>query len=280
MLEQSSNDGDLNQMDSELFKEFCKIAYDAAGINLKEGKEALVKARVMKRQRHLGISSPRKYLEHLKADEGGDELVQFLDAIATNFTDFFREPQHFKMLTEVVVLWLAQGQRRFRFWSAASSSGEEPYSIAITLDELFRGQRIDYRILATDISTRVLAIASRGIYPKDRLRSLSKQQLLKYFTRISDPGGLAYQVKPEIKSRLLFKRLNLVGGAMPMKGPLDVVFCRNVMIYFDRPTRQRLVANIEGLIRPSGYFMIGHSETLTGIQTKLRMLRPSVYQKL
>lgn len=268
-------------MRDRLFKKFCSLAYARAGIVLKPGKEALVSARVGKRIRALGLDSEEEYLERLERDQNGDEIVCFLDAISTNFTSFFREAEHFKELSKTVGEWVEAGQRRIRIWCAASSSGEEPYTLAITLAEAIGNRPVDYRILATDISTRVLATASRGIYAVERLDPLTRAQRTRFFRR-AEPGKQGeerVEVEPALREHLIFKRLNLAKPPYPMRGPLDCVFCRNVMIYFDRPIRQGLVEQIERLLKPGGLLAIGHSETLSGITTTLACVRPTLYRK-
>jgi len=269
-------------MKKKHFTRFCEIAYDKAGIKLHEGKQALVAARVAKRQRSLGIQTSKDYLEYLEKDENSEELVHFLDAISTNYTFFFREKNHFDILAEKVKEWENEGQERFRFWSAASSSGEEPYSILITLLESFnQPEHIDFRLLATDISTKILSQAIGGVYDKERVEPVSRSQRLKYFNKSkTDDDELKYSIKPDVKKYVAFKRLNLSQIPFPMSGPLDIVFCRNVMIYFDNAVRQKLISEIERLLKPGGILMIGHTETLTGINTKLKIVKPSVYQKL
>jgi chemotaxis protein methyltransferase CheR len=268
-------------MKREIFDRFRRIAYEHAGIHLKEGKESLVDARVAKRLRALGLSTPEQYLDLLERDESGDELVQFLDAISTNFTSFFREQEHFELLGAQIKRWLDDGQRKFRIWSAASSTGEEPYSIAITVAEATAGVPVDARILATDISTRVLAHASRGVYELSRLGPLSPARRGRFFVHVDGPKGAEpyYQVIPEIRRLVLFKRLNLSARAMPMHGPLDVVFVRNVMMYFDTAVRQSLIWEVERLLRVDGLLLIGHAESLSGLKTSLTQVKPSVFRK-
>ncbi len=268
-------------MNKALFGQLSRIAYDKGGILLKEGKETLVSARLGKRLRALGLSSVEDYLELLSGDDEGEELVQFLDAISTNFTSFMREPDHFDLLSEQFSKWHSAGQRRFRFWCAASSSGEEPYSIAITiLDALDGRQGTDFKILATDISTKVLGLAAAGVYEEARLEPLSRLQRSKYFDKRKQPGGAAaFEVKPLVKKCVVYKRLNLSVIPFPMAGPLDFVFCRNVMIYFDANIRQRVVGESERLLKPGGYLITGHSETLSGLKTGLEAIRPSIYRK-
>ena len=267
-------------MTPELFKKFSAIAYAKAGIFLKDGKETLVSARVRKRQRALGIEHPKDYLKYLEDDESGDELVHFLDAISTNFTSFFREREHFDLLAEVIKAWIAQGRHKLRIWSAAASSGEEPYSLAITILEAIESRPIDLKILATDISTRVLQKARDGIYPVSQLESLSKRQRLMFFLPIegSDPSEPLLQVTPEVRQLVTFKRLNLSVTPYPMKGPFDLIFCRNVMIYFDKSVRQKLVTEFQRLLKPDGYLITSHTESLMGLDSTFSAVTPSIYR--
>lgn len=263
-------------LDARLFAAFQTLAYEKAGIAIRCGKERLVEARVGKRVRALRLPSEEAYLEFLRSDSSGAELVQFLDAISTNFTSFFRERDHFEHMTRAVQAWARRGQTRFRLWSAASSSGEEPYTMAITMLEALEQEPIDFRILATDISTRMLRAGREAVYEKERLAPMDRALQLKYF----EPAGRGLlQARPSLTDAVTFARLNLSAPPFPMSGPMDIIFCRNVMIYFDRAVRQGLVSEIERLLRPGGYLLIGHSETLTGLETDLRTVRASVYQK-
>ena len=268
-------------MDQGLFHRFCELAYDRAGIRLKAGKEALVSARVGKRQRALGVPDLEDYLACLESDESGDEVVHFLDAISTNYTRFFREREHFDFLAARARRWVAEGRQRLRIWSAASSSGEEPYSIAICLAEAIGHHDVDFRVLATDISTQKLTEGSAGVYRPEALASLDRPLLSKYFERRIDRtrGATTYVVRPWLRERVVFKRLNLSAPPFPMPGPLDVVFCRNVMIYFDNVVRQRLVGEIARLLGAGCFLLTGHAETLTGLRHDLEVIRPSIYRK-
>jgi chemotaxis protein methyltransferase CheR len=272
----------VSQMQTSLFKKFCAIAYDRAGIALNDGKEPLVSARVQKRLRTLKIADEHQYLKFLETDESGNELVHFLDAISTNFTNFFREPDHFELLSDSVKQWLDSGQRKLRIWCAASSTGEEPYTIAITVREALGNRAADVKILATAISTLALAEAKAGTYDEQRIAPVSRNLRLKYFTsngKTGKRGEKYFEVKPEIRNLITFKRLNLATPPYPMNGPMDMVLCRNVMIYFDTRVRQGLVTEIERLLKPDGLLLTGHSETLTGVSSAFKMIRPSVYQK-
>ncbi|HVO19346.1 MAG TPA: protein-glutamate O-methyltransferase CheR [Anaeromyxobacter sp.] len=263
-------------MEQDTFQQFQQLAYQKAGIFLRPGKAALVQARLAKRLRELGLATERDYLDHLKAD-GGDELVLFLDAISTNFTKFFREPDHFEALARDVEVLLSSGQARFRIWCAGCSSGEEPYTVAMVLEPLLQAR--DWKVLATDISTRVLSRAAEGVYSEEEVEPIPAALRQRFLEPMGEEQGAArYAMARRLRERITFHRLNLANRPYPMKGPLDAVFCRNVMIYFDRPMRAGLVGEIERLLRPGAHLFIGHSETLNGIDTRLRSERPSVYR--
>jgi chemotaxis protein methyltransferase CheR len=269
-------------MEPQLFHRFVALAYEKAGISIKPGKEALVKARVAKRQRALSIPSSEDYLRYLEEDSSGEELVRFLDVISTHFTSFFREPDHFELLREELSRRLTAGQRRLRLWSAASSTGEEPYTMAMTALGVEGAAQADVRILATDISVDTLRQATEGRYAAPRLEPVPEALRRRFFTRLpgpSNPESELWEVRPEVKALVTYRRLNLAEPPFPMKGPLDVIFCRNVLIYFDQPTRQRLVSAMEELLRPGGLLCIGHTETLSGLRCSLKMQRPSVFRR-
>lgn len=267
-------------MERDVFQRLCAIALDEAGIQLCEGKEALVAARVGRRLRALGLTDPRAYLRYLEQHRA-DELVPFLDAISTNYTRFFREGEHFVELAR----WIQGGRlvegAEFRLWCAAAATGEEPYSLAITLREALGAHGAGFRILATDISTAALNKALGGRYPLRAIEPLSPAQRAEYLEREA-PAGEAdqlYRVKPFLRDQIVYRRLNLATPPFPMKGPFDAVFCRNVIIYLSAQVRQRLLGEIERLLRPGGLLFTGHSESLAGFTTGLRMVRPSIYRK-
>jgi chemotaxis protein methyltransferase CheR len=248
------------------------------------GKHALVKARVGKRMRALGIADEGAYLQYVLNDATGHELVQLLNVMSTNVTRFFREPDHFTFLREMFGQWLQEGRRRIRLWSAACSTGEEPYSIAMTiLDSLPRGELggLDLKILATDISTRVLETAEQARYSDTSLKEVPPVTRQRFFVRAEDGSQPTYQVRESLKRLVTFRRLNLAAPPFPLRGPFDAIFCRNVMIYFDGAVRKRLLGELERLLRPDGWLLIGHSENLLGVQPdSLQMVSPSVYRKV
>ncbi|MGM0646183.1 MAG: CheR family methyltransferase, partial [Thermodesulfobacteriota bacterium] len=199
-------------------------------------------------------------------------------AISTNVTHFYREERHFDVLADLLRKWEQQGQKRFRLWCAAASTGEEPYTLAITLSENLR-QVNDTKILATDISTKVLDTARRGLYDQQKVSKIPPQMRSKYFSAVRQNGGTAYEVAPRLKNMITFARLNLAEPPFPMRGPLDVVFCRNVMIYFDNPVRKRLLDEMYRLLKPGGYLMVGHAESLSGLLSEFKSVAPSIYIK-
>ncbi len=267
-------------MDKNLFIKFSDIVYAKSGIVLKEGKEALVSSRLAKRMRSLNISTYNDYLDFLNNDKTGEELTEFLDAISTNVTSFFRENIHFEFLREIFPKWLESGQTKFRIWCAAASTGEEPYTIAMTvLDAIGNRNNIDVKILASDISTKVLSECNIGVYSEKRLESVPVKYKNKYFDISKTNGVKMYKVKPILKNMISFKRLNLSTTPYPMKGPFDVVFCRNVMIYFDNNVRKKLLDEVYRLLKPKGYLFVGHAESLAGALSDLDLVKPATYIK-
>ncbi len=264
------------------FKQISRLVKDLCGINLHGGKKQLVRARLAKRLRQLGIPTFKQYLDYVRREGGGDELTAMLDALSTNKTSFFREPAHFDYLVETIVPRLLdrdKKDRRLRIWSAGCSSGEEPYTIAIHLFEAVPDlENWDARILATDISTKVLEAAREGIYNKHRLADVPGLLRSKYFTCIEARPERQYQVKDPLRELVRFARLNLM-DPWPMRGPFEVIFCRNVMIYFDKPTQTELIERFFDILAPGGTLFIGHSESLTGVKHRFRYVQPTVYEK-
>lgn len=266
-------------MDKKMFAQYRDLIYAKSGINLGPGKDALVSSRIGRRMRALQIQGQDEYLRFVMEDKTGEELIHLIDAISTNVTSFFREAHHFDVLRHHLSKWVAAGQSRFRFWSAACSSGEEPYSLTIAIQEALGGTRADVKILATDISTRILEKARIGRYAEDKVQTVPKTLRQRYFTVQQEQDGAFYYVQPALRQMVVFQRLNLSHPPFPMKGPFDMVFCRNVMIYFDNETRIRLLGEIHRLLKPGGYLMVGHAESLTGQIASFRSVEPSIYVK-
>ncbi len=264
-------------MEQTTFDTLRGIVYEASGISLSERKEALVSARVGKRMRVLGIRDYEHYLHYL--EENAEEVVGLLDAVSTNVTSYFREPHHFDFLGDAVNEWYEAGQRRFRFWSAACSTGEEPYSLAMVLREALPYPDADVRILATDISTEALATCQMARYDARRMDPVPQDLRERWFHARGKGAERVWEPKREIRDMVVFRRLNLSAPPFPMKGPLDGVFCRNVMIYFDDAVRMRLLDEAHRLLKPGGLLFVGHAESLAGMISDFKYVRPSIYRK-
>jgi chemotaxis protein methyltransferase CheR len=267
-------------MNAATFSKIREIVYETSGISLNQGKKSLVKARIAKRMKVLGLEDYGAYLSYVLEDKTGAEIQHMLDAISTNTTSFYREADHFSLIREVVREWLDLGRNTLRFWSAASSTGEEPYTLAIELKETIGNKPVTAKILATDISTKALLVAQRGSYPSDRISTVPKYLRTKYFIKRKQESELIFDVRDEVKNMILFRQYNLSNAPYPIPVDLDVILCRNVMIYFDMELRRKLAAECERLLKPGGYLLIGHAESLTGLTTSLERIKPSVYVKV
>jgi chemotaxis protein methyltransferase CheR len=257
-----------------------KLVYQRAGINLNEGKRELITARLQKRLRTLGLSQFGQYLDLLERDSAGAEMTLFLDALATNHTSFLREPQHFELLKSRVIPEQLQraGTPHIDIWSAACSTGEEPYTLAMTLAETMPNGAEGFKMLASDLSTKALAAARSATYKLDRVKDVPIDQLRRYFERgMGAQEGLA-RVSASLRRQIEFAQLNLI-EITNLGRDFDVIFCRNVMIYFDLPVQQRVVSMLERHLRPNGYMFISHSESLNGVSHGLRWIAPAVYQR-
>ena len=268
------------------FNMFKDLIFEKSGIKLKESKIELLKTRLSVRIRAMGLQSFSEYYHFITQDRSGRELVAMLDAISTNVTSFFREIVHFKYLEEVLAPAVAarsgsQIFKEIRGWSAGCSSGEEPYSMAITLLECpaVNGPKWDIRILATDISTEMLERAQAGEYPAEKLDSVPGRLLAKYFDKIEADGVSIRKIKPIAAKLAHFRRFNLMASVFPFKRKFHFIFCRNVMIYFDRPTQQQLISRFFDALEPGGALMIGHSESLTGLNHSFKYVKPTIYLK-
>jgi chemotaxis protein methyltransferase CheR len=259
-------------------KEFAVIAvlaHEEFGLVLGIGKEQLVASRLGKLMRQLGFKAFRDYYQHVLSDRTGEALIELIDALTTNHTSFFREQAHFDFLVQRI---FPESSGPMRIWSAASSTGEEPYTIALTAREHLGPQSPNLpRILATDISTRVLETARKGIYKAERFQEPLTPWLRKHLLRGEGRWQGWYRMRPEILRMVEFRRLNLI-EPLPDVGRFAVIFCRNVMIYFNRETQEQLVNRLAACLEPGGYLFVGHSESLTGIQHPLQQMQPAVYR--
>ena len=273
---ESEASGFLKPLYQQEFQYISDLVYHYCGINLHQGKKELVRARLSRRLRDLDMGSFKEYCDYLKSGANSEEMNTMINILSTNLTSFFRENKHFEFLQKQLPVFLKdrerEGRHKFRLWSTACSSGEEPYSMAVVLaEEIPKFPRIDAKILATDISSRVLQKAMAGNYTKARLKEFPPHLKVKYFKY--DGGN--YQVCDEIKRLITFKQLNVI-GLWPFKGPFDIIFCRNMMIYFDKATQARLIERFEDYLAPGGYLFVGHSESLVGIPHHLKYVEPTI----
>lgn len=266
-------DGEFN-----LIKE---IIYKESGIHLSDMKKALVQSRVLKRLRELKLWNYEDYCEYL-TDNYDTEIVNLINCITTNKTDFFREPKHFEFLKQTALPEFERaGKKHIKIWSAGCSIGAEPYTIAISVFEHFRDRTgPDVKILATDIDTQVLQKAELGVYSISEIESIDVEILKRYFMRgIGENDGLI-KIKDESKRITSFQRLNLLDDRYPMKGTFDIIFCRNVIIYFDTESRKKLFEKFHSYLNKDGYLIMGHSETLMGLTNKFNFIGNTIYRKV
>jgi chemotaxis protein methyltransferase CheR len=273
---------DLTREEYELFR---RLVYAKSGINLGDQKMQLVRARLGKRVRSGGFPSFRDYYDYVERDRTGEELCRLLDAISTNTTHLFREIRHFNFLHDTLKQWLDSkgwraGNDSLRIWSAGCSSGEEPYSVAMVAHAVLAGHpSIGLRILATDLSVQMLSRARLGLFEAHRVGTVPPEYKNRYLQKVSQDGQLMLQVVPELRQTIKFSRFNLMSDRFPFRHGFHIIFCRNVMIYFDRATQETLVNKYADHLLPGGYLMIGHSESLNGLRHPLSYVEPTVYRK-
>jgi chemotaxis protein methyltransferase CheR len=273
-------------MSDELFQRFSRYIQSDLGIKMPPAKKTMLQARLQKRLRHLGMKHYEEYFDYVFSSEGlSAELDHMIDVVTTNKTDFFREPRHFDFLTRTVLLELYQGmgkaeRSRMRFWSAGCSTGEEPYTLAMVLSE-FKARREDFNfsILATDISTRVLRTAMQGIYTEEDVAPVPIGLKRKYLLRSKDPGKALVRIVPELRRMVRFGRLNFMSEDYGIQDTMQVIFCRNVIIYFDKSTQEQMLNRLCSHLMPGGYLFMGHSETLSGLKVPLRQVASTIYRK-
>ncbi len=270
------------------FRRLCEFIYDHVGIKMTDVKRTMLEGRLQKRMRALSLPSHGSYVEFLFSEEGQRrELVHMIDVVTTNKTDFFREPAHFDFLAGVVLPALIErhgvGRRdKLKVWSAGCSTGEEPYTLAMVLrefDEAHPALRLEPEILATDISTRVLDHARRAVYVEDRIAPIPPPLRRKYLLRSRDPSAEVVRIDGSLRTMLRFGRLNFMDDDFGLRERFHIIFCRNVIIYFDKPTQERLMHKFCRQLAPGGYLFLGHSESLHGFEVPLVQVAPTVYRR-
>ena len=265
------------------FRRLSRFIESELGIRMPDTKRVMLESRLQKRIRHFGMSGFGEYVDYVFSDEGREsELINMIDAVTTNKTDFFREAEHFDILLErILPEWCATRSGVMSFWSAGCSTGEEPYTLAMVLEE-FReeNKRFDYRIFASDLSTQVLDKAKAAIYEEEKAQPIPMSYKKKYLLKSRDASKALVRVKPELRAKVSFARINFMDEHYPVEGLFDVVFCRNVIIYFERKVQEAILGKLCGHIRQGGWLILGHSETLTGMDMPLRSVAPTVYSRL
>lgn len=257
------------------FKRVQKLIHQRAGISLHDGKHAMVYSRLSRRLRDTGHESFDDYLNWLEGQEG-PEWQEFINALTTNLTAFFREHHHFESLA---ALLKKRPGGPWKMWCSAASTGEEPYSIAITVLQTLGGG-VPFELVASDIDSRVLETAGRGIYRAQGLKGLTQEQLQRFFMRGKGDNDGLVRVRPELRKPITFLSVNLIRDDWPFREPFDIVFCRNVMIYFDAPTQRRVLERMRGVMRPGGLLFAGHSENFTEAKDLFRLRGKTVYERL
>ncbi len=250
------------------------LIYRQAGIALTESKQEMVYSRLARRLRAKGLNSFEKYLDQLESEHSGVEWEAFTNALTTNLTSFFREAHHFPLLAE----HLLDMKTPLSIWCSASSTGEEPYSIAMTVCEAFGTLAPPVSIVATDIDTNVLETAANGVYPIDRIDKMAPERIKQFFQRGKGERTGLVRVRPELRKLVTFKPLNLLASNWPVSGPFDVIFCRNVMIYFDKPTQSRILERFVPLLKPEGLLFAGHSENFMYASDAFKLRGKTVYE--
>jgi len=260
------------------FERVRALIHQRAGISLADSKQEMVYSRLARRLRATGIQSFATYLDDLEAGRMDREWESFTNALTTNLTSFFREAHHFPLLLEHLVAVRKKDTRPLTIWCSAASTGEEPYSIAMTACEAFNTLTPPVHIVATDIDTNVLSTASNGVYPMERLDKMSPERLRRFFLKGKGAHEGMAHVRPELRNLVTFKQLNLLADGWPLEGQFDAIFCRNVMIYFDKPTQRKILGRFVPLMKPHALLFAGHSENFLYVSDALRLRGKTVYE--
>jgi chemotaxis protein methyltransferase CheR len=267
------------------FNKLSSFIYRESGIKMPLVKRVMLQSRLQKRLKELKMTSFREYCNYVFSQDGlNNEIIHMLDVVSTNKTDFFREPVHFDYLASNILPEFIKSSRlnkNLKVWSAGCSSGEEPYTIAIVLFEFMeRNPNFDFSIYSTDISTKILQVAIDGIYKDDRVIGIPLELKRKYFLRSKDRENPTVRVNPYVRNKVRFDRLNFMDNSYNISDSFDVVFCRNVLIYFDRETQEKVINRICTKINLGGYFFLGHSESIMNMDLPLRQIKPTIFQKI
>ena len=281
--EASSNEAPTgtDTLSDKNFRRLAELIHSYSGIKMPTGKRTMLEGRLRRRMRVLGIPRLDAYCRFLFEDDGLEaEIVHLMDAVTTNKTEFFREPAHFRFLQTTALPALAKaGRRTIKVWSAACSTGAEPYTLAMVLEEHARETRQDYAILCTDLCTQVLDQAVAGVFSESMIQPVDMELRRRYVMRARDPERREVRIAPQLRSKLSFARLNLMDEAYPVERDMDLVFCRNILIYFDKPTQGRVLQRLCDHIRPGGHLFLGHSESIVGLDLPVTQIANTVFRR-
>ena len=285
MSETVTNDYYKIQMTTEDFNRLSTFIYNDLGIKMPDVKKVMLQSRLQKRLSELKMSSFKEYIDFVFSKEGQEqEIVRMIDVVTTNKTDFFREPTHFEFLVETALPQILANHPHnapVRIWSAGCSSGEEPYTLTIVLKEFaLKNPGFDFEIMATDLSTKILDKAITAVYNEDRVIPIPLELKRKYFLKSKDPASKTVRVIPELRAKVSFRRLNFMDSQYHVDKEFDIVFCRNVLIYFDRETQQQVINKLSSKLKTNGYFFLGHSESITNMSVPLRQIKPTIFRKI
>lgn len=276
-------DRSVDQLSAKNFRRLSDFVSSYSGIKMPPGKQTMLEGRLRRRLRSTGFASLDDYCTYLFDNDGLDvEAVALIDAVTTNKTDFFREPKHFEFLKRSALPALVRnGRTSLRLWSAACSVGAEPYTAAMVLADFAESSSpLNYFVLATDLSTEVLASARKGIYPAAMLAPVPEDYMRRFVHRSSDPKSNLVRIAPALRSKVGFARMNFMDETYPIGEPVDIIFCRNVLIYFDKPTQAKVLSRLCECLAPGGYLLIGHSESITGFNLPVRTVANTIFQRI
>lgn len=274
------------EISNRMFERFRTFVEKEIGIKMPVAKRTLLQGRIQKRMRKIGVPSFEEYYDYVFSDEGRKkELSHMVDSVTTNKTDFFREPKHFEYLIQLAIPYIMNRNGRLhrthiKLWSAGCSSGQEPYTLAMVLSDFEkRNQQFQFSILATDISTRVLNSAMLGIYDLSDMAPVPAPMKKRYLMRSKDRNSTKVRIVPELRAKVMFRQLNFMQEDYCVGDPVDIIFFRNVLIYFNRETQERVINRLCAYLKPDGYFFAGHSETLSGLNVPLIQVGPTIYKR-
>ena len=269
------------------FKKIASYIEKNVGIKMPPEKRLMMQSRLTSRLKALHLDSFKQYIDYVFSGKDTDnhEIIMMIDAMTTNLTEFFREPQHFDFMRNVALPeYAAQGRGKIKIWSAGCSTGQEPYTLSMVMSEFIRQNPTssirDYSVLATDISTKVLDKAASAIYPMDAVKGIPKQTMHQYFLKGKDPKNPSVRLKQEIRNRVNFMRLNFMDDDYGFRDTLQIIFCRNVLIYFDKANQERVINQFLRYLEPGGYLFLGHSETIFGMTLPFKTVAPTVFQRI